>query len=595
MKNRQFSLFLTTSAIIWVYLHLRAVYVPLVHDEAATFFHYVNHGEWMPGKALFDANNHILNSLLSFYSVKLFGIHEWSLRLANLLFFPVYCAALWGLSGFLKNPVAKWALLIGGLCMHGFTEYFAYSRGYGMSMGILAAALYFGMRYFRQVKTVDLWSATGLFWLATAANLTLMNSTLLFFGAVVLFTFTRNEPLSSKIKNTLPLIAGTPALIPFVLLSMKMKDGGLLYYADGEDFFTAVPVSFSQQFFESGEGFMPWIWVATFGLFLVLTVAVLIKKIKSVPLLVWLFPFMLVGSLTGVFTMHEVLGVNYPSDRTGMYLVLYLFVSLIFLADEVIPKLSAIPAAAFTLHFLFHANLSHSTYWKSEHMPERFWTRVYEDSRSQKMANPTVGGYRIRDLIWSWYNFRHEGPLQNMDYDHYGNPWEDYVIFNPGDYAAHSVEYDSLDFDPISRLTLARRISPLKGEPWYDSTLVSGPEYYYGEYFNLFETENPDSFSDKSWMLETDLKIWSLATPPKIRLVYTMQDEAGNALEYGVSPLHRLRKEFRADQEPVTVKMIWRNVPAQTRRIVVYLWNINGEKYTLETGAVRIKKLNQPG
>jgi len=54
---------------IGIYLILRAVFIPLVHDEAATFFHYIHSFDFVPFIAHWDANNHILNSALaSFFS-----------------------------------------------------------------------------------------------------------------------------------------------------------------------------------------------------------------------------------------------------------------------------------------------------------------------------------------------------------------------------------------------------------------------------------------------------------------------------------------------------------------------------------------------
>jgi hypothetical protein len=595
MKNRTSTWFALLGGAVWIYLLLRAIYVPPVHDEAATFFHYVNHGEWMPGKALFDANNHILNSLLSYFFVKLFGIHAWSLRLANLLFFPLYCAALWGISRCLQHPFTRWSLLMGGVAMHGITEYFAYSRGYGMSMGLLTAALYFGIRFMRQGKTTWLWAAMAAFWLATLANLTLMNSFLLFAAFSFLFICAAKTPVPQKISQSLPLLFGSAAIVPFVILSLAMKKGGLLYYAQGESFYQAVLVSFSAQFFGSTAWPIPYFWIAWFSAALV-PIPFLLKKQplreNRPPVL---FGFMLLGSLLGIVALHLLLGVNFPSDRTGMFLVLYLFLFSMFTADTVYPKAALPIAALFGLHFLAHANFTHSSYWQYEHLPERFWQQIYDEARSGKAPeNPTIGGYRIRDLVWSWYNFRHGGPLQNMDYEHYPSDFEDYVIFGPGEYTPHKGIYDSIDADPLSDLVLARRKHFLQTVPFLDSTITDGPEYYFEEFYNLFENLNPHVFAGKSWMWECDLKITSLATPPKLRLVYTMYDKTGQTLEYGVSPLHRLKKEFRAEDKPITVKMIWRNIPPETTRIVVYLWNINREKYTLEKGNIRINRIIQP-
>lgn len=595
MKIRQSAYFALLSGVVWIYLALRTCHVPLVHDEAATFFHYVNHGEWLPGKALFDANNHVLNSLISHFFVKLFGIHAWSLRLANLLFFPIFCAALYGLSRFLKHNLSRWALFIGGIGMHGITEYFAYSRGYGMSMGLLAAALYFGIRFMRQGKTARLRAAVGAFWFATLANLTLMNSFLLFAAFALLFIWWSKSDLSLKIRQTAPLLLGAAALIPFVMLSLAMKKGGLLYYAQGESFYQAVLVSFSAQFFGSAARPIPYFWVGWF-LIALLSIPFLLKKVSlrenPAPLFLG---FMLMGSLLGIAALHLLLGVNFPSDRTGMFLVLYLFLFSVFTADALYPKAALPLAALFGIHFLAHANFTHSTYWQYEHLPERFWQRIYSEARTGKgHENPTLGGYRIRDLVWSWYNFRHGGALQNMDYEHYGSDFEDYVIFGPREFTCHAGLYDSIDADPISDLVLARRKSFLKTEPFFDSTITQGPKYYFDEFYNLFENLNPSVFTGQSWMWECDLKITSLSTPPKLRLVYTMYDKKGKTIEYGVSPLHRLKKEFRAEDKPVTVKMIWRNVSPETTRIVVYLWNINREKYTLEQAQIRIGRIIQP-
>jgi hypothetical protein len=51
--------------LIWLYLWLRAFYVPLIYDEIATFYGYVHVGKFIPFYAHWDANNHIINSLLS--------------------------------------------------------------------------------------------------------------------------------------------------------------------------------------------------------------------------------------------------------------------------------------------------------------------------------------------------------------------------------------------------------------------------------------------------------------------------------------------------------------------------------------------------
>jgi hypothetical protein len=73
------------TALIGVYIMVRAALVPITYDEAATFFHYVHHGKFLPGDAHWDANNHILNSALTIVSNRFFGDGEFALRLPNVL------------------------------------------------------------------------------------------------------------------------------------------------------------------------------------------------------------------------------------------------------------------------------------------------------------------------------------------------------------------------------------------------------------------------------------------------------------------------------------------------------------------------------
>lgn len=438
-------LYLAGAAAVWLYLILRAGYVPPVHDEAATFFHYVNHREYWPGKALWDANNHILNSFFSWYFVKLFGVNTLALRMANLLFFPVYAWFLYKLSRELQSGWTRFLLLLSGLTVHGLVEYFGYARGYGMSMALLLGALYYGYRFFSEKNIRVLLPSLALFWLATAGNLTLQNSVLLFIGLAAVYLLVEKFDGKTRLYGFLYLAAGIAALFPLIRLSFRMKEDGLLYYAAGEDFWTAVITSYTKQYFDSNLFAVKLFWFTWTGILLSGVFALLLRRGKwnTERKAAFFFPLLFLGNLTGIFAMHFLLDVNYPSDRTGMQLVLFLLLACLFVADAGKPwqrALVTLPSLIFVVQFLAGANLSYSTYWKGEHLPERFWTRIHDESESGRyLKNPTLGGYRIRNLVWAWHNFRNGGSLQNMQYPEYCTGMEDYQVFSPGDYAAWTV------------------------------------------------------------------------------------------------------------------------------------------------------------
>ena len=63
-------------AFLFIYIALRASLIPLIHDEAATFFYYIQTGVYLPPEAHLAANNHILNSALGSISFHIFGSSE---------------------------------------------------------------------------------------------------------------------------------------------------------------------------------------------------------------------------------------------------------------------------------------------------------------------------------------------------------------------------------------------------------------------------------------------------------------------------------------------------------------------------------------
>ena len=82
--------FFILASLLFLLLAFRNVMVPFNHDEAVTFFYYIQSGEFLPYHAHIDANNHVLNSGLGYYCFKLFGSSTFALRLPNLLSFLVF-------------------------------------------------------------------------------------------------------------------------------------------------------------------------------------------------------------------------------------------------------------------------------------------------------------------------------------------------------------------------------------------------------------------------------------------------------------------------------------------------------------------------
>jgi hypothetical protein len=141
-QNRFNIFFLITSVISFIVIALRSWLVPFNHDETATFFMYVQSGNYMPFYSIADANNHVLNSFLSNVCFHLFGSSPFSLRLPNLLGFIILVYATYKISKSLRLIGSKVFLTMALLFSFHWLSFYSTCRGYGVSMALLTLSSY---------------------------------------------------------------------------------------------------------------------------------------------------------------------------------------------------------------------------------------------------------------------------------------------------------------------------------------------------------------------------------------------------------------------------------------------------------------------
>ena len=100
-------LFLISCIISFVVVCLRAFFIPFSHDEAATFFFYIQSDNYLPYKAHVYTNNHVLNSALANICYHIAGSHRFVLRFPNVLSFIVLCFGVYKMFRYLVSGSSK--------------------------------------------------------------------------------------------------------------------------------------------------------------------------------------------------------------------------------------------------------------------------------------------------------------------------------------------------------------------------------------------------------------------------------------------------------------------------------------------------------
>lgn len=570
-----------------VYLLLRALYVPYIHDEAATFFHYIQKGEFMPGTAQWDANNHLLNSLISSVIYSWFGADVFLLRLPNVLAFILYFYAGWHLSLRIRTLWMRHALLTALLFSHGFMEFFALNRGYGMSMAFLLAAIVLAVKWTEtpRIKWIAWYGLSGF--LAVSANLTLLP--VLYLLDVFLLLSPLILSVSQK-RNHLILSALVLLVVklPFVWFGFALSTRGALYYG-GSDFFNLTVQCLETMMW----GMYAW-WTDTL-LMTVSVIAMIVFVWRLRPMfrhrdVALLFPFLFFASLASIFAQHFILGINYPEDRTGMYLFPLLVLAFIFILDR-FPlrwlQFTGLLAVALPVHFIIHANTSYVTIWQNQGMPDRFYQFVRSDYKGDRPF--LAASQKLLGFSWTFHDQSYDPVLGPVQHNGYTDGLADYVIVIPRHLPDIDLsQYTVIDTEEASGNLLLKRKIPVPLTLLYDSSHTTPVTINGDEYYDVYNTV-PDTLRGKTLAVEVSGTVTSFDEVLHAIMAWTGETD-DNPLyyyeQYHLDWYRRYVHRFR-------VTFMFKKIPDNLKILKVYIFNARKQTYRIDDMHVKVFRVEE--
>lgn len=593
------NLYLSLFILLWAYIWLRAALTQLTHDETATFFRYVQLGKFLPFASEWSANNHILNSLLSYFFYSVFGPHTLVLRLANILSFPVFFYFLVKMAGFIRTNFFRISFVVVLSLAHNFLEFFAMSRGYGLSMAFLLAALWHLIKSLEHVKSKDYFLTLIYALVALTANLTLLNSLIIFITLLVLKLFHQGKKIRESWKHWLSiLIPGLGSVIFFAFYLFALQERGQLYYGLTTGFWEVSVRTLINTMLDPGGMLLEIMTGVYFSFILIFGIYFFFRKFSLSNLFnrYLLFFYLLIGNIFAAILLKILFGVNYPEDRTGLYFVLYFIGSFFFIADLLFQKfrkksilLLSIPLYFIPLHFLLNMNFSHNSF-ENHKIPERFYEKIYS-SYQPGQAPPTIGGYKAREFRWAYHNFKHGGELGKVHGSLYPSAIEDFQIVDTGYTEEYRKYYDSIDYHKTSGFYLLKRKKPLPGKLIVEKDPVKTDKPVSNEYMNLLELQI-DTLERSSIQIIFDLHFNTLAKPFKSWLVASVRDSTGQEIRYEYFALDWLKFNWQGDAGHVLNSMIV-PLPEASHKLIFYLWNIQQVPYEITTGSITLHKYRE--
>ncbi len=595
------SFFWTVAIFVFIIVACRSYLVPFSHDEAGTFFMYIQSGNYLPFHSQVDANNHVLNSFLGNVCFQVFGSSPFSLRLPNLLGLLLLILATFRISNHLQNLPSKVFLTCSLLLSFHWLSFYSACRGYGLSMGLLLMGIALMLEYINDFTNQKKFIFSLLFFqLAISANLILIIIVLLLNGIVVLIQLFNK--ILFKPLHILMWLIHFGGIYYWLSFSFYLQENGALYYGAGDSYWKVTFVSLIQLLVGYSTPVLKYFLVSLFGLTMILVIYLNKSSLLKIttqfkkPNFSLLFAFTLSVLCIGFYLMHKIMGVNYPEDRTGLFYYLFFVLCFVFTLDLLPLKYNKIilyaGSAVFVVHFAFHLNFRKHSLNVYETIPEHFYsTLINEQAKSTERI--TIGGHIVRELFYGFMNYRHQGELYSADPTEVMQMNCDYYIATKLEEKYYKSYYDVIDTEPDWGFVLLKRKEKINRTLVYQVKDLRFKNDN-NEFIGIYGCNDTLLNNTKPLIAEIDFDVHEMPVPLNAWFVLQVNDSTEQAVYFKRYPLQWSGYNLNG-RNHIKCSVITGNLPRKSSKIACFFWNIEKQRISLKVNSFKIYQIDGNG
>lgn len=438
----------------------RAAAQAVVHDEAFFFGRFVD-GAWSQLWSPYDAANHVLYTVLAKISIALFGLSELTLRLPSVLAGLVLMLATFRILSTCRSRILRWTLYI-GIGLHPLLLDFSIAaRGYGLSLALLACAVYATMRG-RPIV------AGFLAGLAMSANLIAIIP-VASLGAARFFL--AEGPWRARGREVwllaLPAIFTAAAICYLPLRTATPANFYIGFDSLRDSLFNLTFRSLRAASQAGPLGSFEAARLVAFGLAPLTLVFGVISGFAS-----WrtdarlryrlVIPLTLAISVAILLAAHGLFGLKYPIDRTGLYLIYLAGISWAMVADtgrRVLPTIGTLIALVLLVQFATQLQWHQFEVWYYDADVKDVARRIQQECRDKPDGSVSVSVSELHqpalEFYRKYYRIACAQPfIRRPETELTGH---DYYVYNRVDRRfAETAGLRVLISEPVSGITLAK-------------------------------------------------------------------------------------------------------------------------------------------
>jgi len=577
------------SAFVLIYFGLRAAYVPIFHDEAATFFHFIQVERFIPFYAEWDAGNHLLNSALSFLSVKLFGMHPFWLRLPNLICLPFYLFFCYRISGLINHRLIQTVCYIAMITATMMLEFFSQARGYGMSLTFFMATLWFLNKYLNTYNIKHQITLWVMMFLTLLANMSMVNTLLILCGMIPIYILSQQS--KPKLQHFLIwLFLGLGLLAITAWYAFEMKSRNLLYTGLPDGFVEVTVYSFAK--FQFGLSSLLFSWILAFmGLFFC---SILLWKIWT-PQRKNYFNYTLSGLLLlnaiGAILLNQLLAVNYPEERTAIYFLPLFILAFAFAMDQLVLinykfKYFILPLLFFPIQLFSTLNLNSSRLWAEQHIEKDIFDAALQQQQKQNMPL-RISMYHMHAMSWAYQSMFYNYPFQIAETTDFPDQFADLMLIRTLDYKLPIANCDTIYFNSKSSFLL---LKPLLPSAALDTIVYQTEDLSFNddrEFFDLIQFDSLNIVEKEFSIFEFTLNVNTYHKPVNGQIVIVTEDHNNQILKYDFLRLQWIKKYWEMDEFHFRRSI---KLDPETKKLSIYYWNMGKVKMKMQV--LNVRKVN---
>ena len=588
-KNYSWMLF----SFLMVYFVLRALFLEPLHDESATFLHFIEPEIWFGESVMLDANNHLFNSFLGSLLHSFFGNEFFLFRLPSLLCFPIY---FWGIYTFLKsidNRFTQIILLTAAVTVVYMNDYFSYSRGYAMAISFFIWMLVYAQRFVKESRTISLILLYVFSFLAVFSNLVFLVSACLAL-VLALIIHLKNIRNFAVVKNVFLLvvhIAFIYSLLPIISFGQLLKEHGALYYGSLDGFWIVTGKTLSKYVLYYDADWLKWFFILLFILFLGLLIYLLFKRgfwkqaAQETTILSWF----LFGNIIAIFVLAIFMKVNYPEDRAGMYFIPLIILLVGFFSHEFHKwRYIQLILLFFPITAIFQLNLNTSIFTPDE----RFDASFYKQVKKTIDTSTTVSVYHTMALNWDLLERQTKDVVKiQPNILNEFSPLYDVIINKSSELNVRDLkDYQLLCKDLPSGFVAYKRTKPLQKIKIRSSKI--GRITSNDEYINLLELKILDSIRNEDLLVKLAGNFKIITPFHDVRLIFTTFNAKNETVRYETYD-QRWIHGANQGQFKVKINSVFKRFYPEEIEFRLYIWNPQHSKINFENGSVHFYKLKE--